>query len=68
MNRHIFYGGLTFSCLTGMAINTYKRDGFNNIKDFFFGMFHESNIIFVSILGALQVKCFDAILDKYIEK
>ena len=67
MNHHIFYGGLTFTCIAGMAANTYRRNGYDNLKDFVCGMFDVSNITFISVLGALQVKCFDAVLNKYIK-
>jgi hypothetical protein len=67
MQRSIFYGGLTFTCITGMVINTYRHNGYDNIKDFFSNMFNESNILFMSALGALQIKCFDALANKYLE-
>lgn len=67
MNHRIIYGGLTFACIASMAGLTYRRIGYNNWYDFMNGILHESNSIPMSILGALQVKCFDALLTKYIE-
>ena len=65
-NRSIMYSGIVTSCLLLMSYNSYTINRTANVQEFIKNLFHERNIVPLSIFGALQIELCTEIYDRYI--